>query len=170
MFKKLSALTVLIATLLTASYTSAGLIEDVVEIDQRVEFSHSYTHDINDQGFNLGAAESASLAIEISDDDKCNLPLCADEWAPDAFLIVVEDLDFDTGGITFGNFESGLGVKALLALNTDGFLDVTVSSLGDFLIGTSTLTVNTRVPEPGTLVLLVLGLFGLGWIRRNAKA
>src|SRR5690606_39110502 len=113
MFKKLSALTVLFATLFTASYASAGLITDVEEIDQRVVLSHSYTHDLSDKGFTLGTAESASLAIEIYDDATCDLFMCADEWLPEILLVVVEDLDFDTGGVTFGSFENGLGVQAL---------------------------------------------------------
>lgn len=164
MFKKLSALTTLFAALLTGSYANAGLIEDVIEIDQEVGHwdSLDYQHDINDQGFNLGTAESASLAIEIFDDD----------WWSEIMLVVVEDFDFDTGGITFGSFENGLEVEALLALNSDGFLDVTISSLwGDFFVGNSTLSVTTRsVPEPGPLALIVLGVFSLGWARRrNAR-
>lgn len=171
MFKKLSALTALFAALLTSSYANAGLIEDVIEVDQRVghwDYLY-YEHDINDQGFNLGTAESASLKIEVFDDG-CSVILCLDEALPEFLLVTVEDFDFDTGGITLGNFENGLEVEALLALNTDGLLGVTITSLsGDFFVGNSTLSVNTRsVPEPGTLALLALGVFGLGWARRRS--
>lgn len=171
MFRKFSALGMLFTALLTGSYANAGLITDVVEIDQRIYGSHSYSHNINDQGFTLGSAESATLAIEIYDDAACHKIMCADEWFPEVLMVVVEDLDFDTGGITFGDFFGGLEIEALIALNSDGYLDVTVSSLwGDFMMGDSTLSVVTsKVPEPGTIGLMLVGMLGLGMARRKAK-
>ncbi|MEW8442105.1 MAG: PEP-CTERM sorting domain-containing protein, partial [Candidatus Thiodiazotropha taylori] len=91
-------------------------------------------------------------------------------------LFVVEEFDFDTGGVTFGtSFVGDLEVNALGALNADGKLDVTIASLwGDFHVGNSVLSVvtsddPTSVPEPSTLLLLSIGLLGLGAARR-AKA
>jgi hypothetical protein len=64
-----------------------------------------------------------------------------------------------------------LEVEALLALNTNGMLDVTIKGLGDFWVGDSTLTIETAdVPEPGSIALLGLGLAGLGFARRKQKA
>ncbi len=174
MLKKLSAFGFLLATLLAASFANAGLITDVVEIDERVSVfsSYSYSHNLNDNDFILGTAESASLAIEIYDDDACNWAGCVDEkFFPEIMTVVIEKLDFDTGGITFGNFFGELEIEALVALNSDGILNVKVKGLGDFMMGDSTLSVITSsVPEPGTIGLLLMGMFGLGLARRKAKS
>lgn len=172
MLKKFSAFGLLLATLLAASFANAGLITDVVEIDQRVVGTHTYSHNLNNHDFILGTAESASLAIEIYDDASCHEILCADEWFPEVLVVIVEEMDFDTGGVTFGSFFGDLEVQALVALNSNGFLDVTVSTLwGDFMMGDSTLSVTTSsVPEPGAIGLLLMSLFGLGLARRKARS
>ena len=60
----------LVGALLTLTTANAGMIVDTVNQSQFVEWfgSHSYTHDINDDGFTLGSALSGTLAIDISDD------------------------------------------------------------------------------------------------------
>ena len=150
----------LAAVVLLSGNASADII-DVVEQEAFVGWwgSHSYVHDINDDGFELGSATGGDLAVSIWDDWDFCLFGCVGE----VILFVVEDFDFDTGGISFGTgFFGDLEVEALGALNADGLLNVTVKSLaGDFYVGDSVLTVYTRVPEPGTLALLGLGL-GLG--------
>jgi hypothetical protein len=147
-----------------AGVSSAGIITDTVE--QYIKLcscgSHSYTHNLNDDGFIPGSDSvvDGTLAVGVFDD--------GDFW-PEFALFTVEAFDFDTGGLTFGSaFVGNLEVNALAAINSDGLLDVTVTSLfGDFYVGNSVLTVTTEsVPVPSALILLSLGLMGLGGIRR----
>ncbi|MFT5718314.1 MAG: hypothetical protein ACI9T7_002521 [Oleiphilaceae bacterium] len=181
----------LVAIALSFSAVSfAGVITDVVEVDEKLSTSlwnaaHgnfdslSFQHDINDNDFVLGSALSGNLSINIYDDGRDGLG----GWKGEAAVIVVEGFDFDTGGLwgallgsATPGWASELELTALVALNADGFLDVTIKSLaGDFWVGDSTLTVQTAdaptpVSEPGTLALLGLGLAGLGFTRRKAKA
>ena len=118
-----------------------------------------------DDGFVSGSAISGSLQISIYDDAK-------DKWdfLPELVLVIVDSFDFDTGALTFGNFDNTLGVQALGSLNADGLLQVKVSSLwGDFRVGNSVLSVEvSEVPAPGTLGLLGAGLVALGLVRRKA--
>ncbi|WP_439135888.1 PEP-CTERM sorting domain-containing protein [Pseudomaricurvus sp.] len=154
-----------------AQSASAGLIVDSFDVDTDVNIGgqYSYFHDITGYGFTPGldTAWSGSLAIEIFDDG-CDVFFCADEWFLEIALVQVEELDFDSGGITFGDFGSDLELEALTSLNTNGQLNVTIRSIsGDFHIGHSTLSVD--VPTPGTAALLGLGLLGLGLGHRRKK-
>lgn len=154
----------LLALLFAPVGANAGLIVDTVEQNVFVGWggSHSYTHDINDDGFSLGSALSATLEVEIADDSSFDFP--------EFIAFIVEGFDFDTGGLTFGTtFLGDLEINALGFLNADGFLDVTITSIfGDFYVGKSTLTV--QVPEPATLALLGFGLVGIGMARRRKTA
>jgi hypothetical protein len=145
----------------------AATITDTITQDAYVSFlgSHTYTHDITDGGFVPGSAISGSLQISIYDDARDRFDLL-----PELVLVIVDSFDFDSGGLTFGNFDNSLGIQALGSLNADGLLQVKVQSLiGDFRVGTSTLSVEvSEVPVPGTLGLLGAGLAALGLVRRKA--
>ena len=145
----------------------AATITDTISQDAYVTFfgSHTYTHDITDDGFVPGSAISGSLQISIYDDARDRL-----DFLPELVLVIVDSFDFDSGGLTFGAFDNSLGVQALGSLNADGMLQVTVQSLwGDFRVGESILSVEvSEVPVPGTLGLLGAGLAALGLVRRKA--
>lgn len=170
MLKNLIRTASLLVALSISANSFAGVITDIVTQNVKVKnSSHSYSHNINDDGFVLGSALSGNLSINIYDD--------GDLWGEGA-VITVESFDLDSGGVwgTFwGSAASGwandLEVNALVELNSDGFLNVKVSGLGDFYVGNSVLTVTTAdVSEPATLALFGLGLMGLGFSRRKLSA
>lgn len=160
------------AVLLVATGAQAGIITDVEVINKTVGFasSQTWTHNILDEGFELGSALSASLAIEFRDDK--------DPWYQpfETALIQIGRFDLQDGGISITptvTWTGALGFSSLIKLNADGTLKVKVTSvLGDFIIGNSILTVVTKdaevkVPEPSTIMLLSLGLLGLVAARRR---
>lgn len=166
--KSLKALILAVASLVSIN-SFAGIINDVEAVNKTVSAPHkvSWVHDLADQSFILGSAQSASILIQFRDDK--------DPWyAPfETALIQIASFDFKDGGIDLNptqDWKGNLGIKSLLKLNTNGTLFVEVTSLlGDFTILNSTLTVITKdaeVPEPGTLGLLLLSLAGLAAIRK----
>lgn len=158
----------LLAALFSFGLTAqAGVITDTVEVNRFVDWfdSYSWQHDINDDGFVLGSAQSATLTIEFWDDGGF---LDLGELA----TIVVGKIDFLDGAIVYNpvsDWVGTLGLNSIAFLNASGLLSVKVwSYLGDFYIGTSTLEVITAsVPEPSTFMLLALGLLGLVAARRQ---
>jgi hypothetical protein len=178
MYKKMGIAGIFAGILLAT--TAANAIPVVDTIDQNIFMQtgdiYSYTHNLLDDDFNLGAATSGTIEVQFSDDvDKA--------W--EVILIVVDKFDFDTDGFSIStsanSYSSALEVNALAEINSTGMLDITIASLwGDFYIGKSILTVEaidqsistaevSSVPEPGVLGMLGLGLLGIGVARRISK-
>lgn len=156
----------LVLGLLFSSNIFATTIVDTVSQNVFVNWfsSHTYQHDLNDDGFIFGSAVSGTLSVAVTDDSDGFF----EGLVPEIILFTVEGFDFDTGAITFNSgFSGNLEVNALGQLNTDGYLDVKVSSIfGDFWVGESILTV--EVPAPSTMLLFGLAVVGLA-LRRQRK-
>lgn len=159
-----------VATLFMASAAAhAGVIVDVEEVNTYVGLwsSTTWTHDLSDDSFVLGSAQSADIIIQFWDDQKRDLPELAS--------IIIGTIDFKDGAIVYNptsTWTGSLGFNSLASLNAYGLLEVNVWSLfGDFYIGNSTLTVTTddvvSVPESSSIMLFALGLFGLVVSRRK---
>lgn len=178
MFKKIGIAGVFACFLLKATTANAIPVVDTIDQDVFMQTgdSYSYTHNLLDDGFNLGTATSGNIEVQFSDD--------ADS-AWEVILIVIDKFDFDTGGLSISasanSFSNELEVNALAEVNSSGMLDITIASLwGDFYIGQSVLTVEaigqsvstsdvSSVPEPGILGMLGIGLLGIGAARRMSK-
>lgn len=159
-----------LTAIFTVSFsTQAAVITDVVAVNELVTAPQaaSWTHNLNNTSFTLGSAQSATLSIEFWDDEN-RFFRDGLEFAS----IIVGTIDFRDGSFIYvptKDWMGSLGLNSLASLNTTGLLDVTVwSTLGDFYIGNSTLNVTTAsVPEPGTVMLLLLGLLGLAAARKT---
>ena len=132
--------------------------------------SYSYSHNILDNGYNPGVDSiyNYSLNVNLYDDNDRGL---------DVALINVPGLIGDTIFFNLSGAEyGGWSLEGQTQLTQTGVYGVTITSLiGDFFLGSSTLTVrgeengSRSVPEPGTLGLLGLGLLGVGAGMRKKK-
>ena len=122
-----------------------------------------YTHNIADSGFIPGVSQvdSYSLSFNLYDDQDRASEIALFSQPGDLFSDIFFNLSGSEGG--------GWSFAGVWQLEHTGRLTVAISSLlGDFYLGSSTLTVKGHsVPEPGTLALFGAALLGFGLIRRK---
>ncbi len=177
MYKKTGKYGVLAGILLAT--TAANAIPIVDTVDQNVYLqtgeSYSFSHNLLDDGFDIGTATSGTIEVLFSDNDSA--------W--EVIQFQVEAFDFDTDGFlvtsSASSYFGDLQVNALTQINSDGMLDITIKSWwGDFTVGQSVLTIDggiatlsgdviNNVPEPGVLGMLAIGLLGLGIAGKKRK-
>jgi len=162
----------------------AALITDYEYVFEFVSEGESstVTHDLSAYIPGVYQAQSGNLTLAFADDSYCffNYGDCSGE--EETVQISLGDLSEvigsgDVGGAIWAPWlydwsVYSLGGSALLDLNADGLLSVTVTATeGDFWWKKSILTVNTvSVPEPNTLLLLGAGLLAIGFVSRRRRA
>lgn len=134
--------------------------EYVNEIENECDYLNFYHYFTFDPAFET--IDSASLSIELSDDG-CDRREYAWIWDGDSWHGSGEiDDETYTYGVTLSLLEDGD-----LFAQVDG-------RKGDFYVNSSTLTIDytpvAPVPEPATILLMGLGLFGLVGIRRRKNS
>ncbi|MES2538925.1 MAG: PEP-CTERM sorting domain-containing protein [Pseudomonadota bacterium] len=159
----------------------AAIITDTVNpVDRPIttSSSYTYTHNIAEDGYVLGTplAAGGTLTFHLTD------PSGANETYQFSIGLAGQ-ISIDTN-VPGGDGELSiviLNAASLLDLQSDGLLNVTVSSTnGNFSFADSVLSVSTieaaivpaavaAVPEPLTIALFGLGLFGLGVSRKRMQ-
>lgn len=182
-------ITAFLFTLLLSTAAKSAVITDLVSVDN---FFNSYgetvswTHDINDDGFNLGSdvVNSAYLDFNFNGEDAptefcgfiCVFFGSSPTFIADGYegaLIVIDVFDLEDGGsfeIDTGMLSLGVGLTGVLSLNSSGMLDVSVTrTFGDFSLADVTLYADVTVSEPSILFTFFIGLMSLLAIRRKIR-
>ena len=172
---KKALLSLVCVAALGSSTANAFEVKDIIvkNPDQLVLpiIGYSYTHNITDNGFTVGSNRLLSAVIDIR---------LTDLILNEAYTVTLGSGQFEQGSnipdFTFNSVAGGdwvhfdLGQAALADLALDGKIDVFLRTRGvlssSFYLAESTLT--AQVPEPLTLGLMGIGLFGIGAARRKS--
>lgn len=186
MLKKMLAILTIIAVPALSQATIAPTWVDYMDFEDQYLSSngifkddvYTYTHDLTDDGFDVGLDKALSglLVIGVRDDGGL---FDGSEFA----YIDIAGLIFDEVEAVNFNYEAAnVGIKGLAEINSTGMLEVSISAIkGDFWLTDSTLkawghdhdvndTPVADVPEPGTLMLLSLSLLGVAGASRFKKS
>lgn len=148
--------------------------------NQQIPPAYTYSHDLSTDGFRP--------LVDVILDYELSIDLYDDGGFLDRFEIAVVDVPGILGDRYFftglgGEEGSGTSLLGFLELNFLGTLTITIDSveidplfgrsyIGDFILGSSTLTADglSRIPEPGSLALLGIGLACAGLLRRRRQS
>jgi len=172
-FKLIWAAVLAIGGIATAQATPVTWVDSIDFTPDRYVAPHSsfsYVHNILDNGYtpSVDSIYGYSLSVSLFDDNDRGL----DVALIDVPGLLGDAIFFNLSGSEYG----GWSLEGQTQLSRTGSYGVTITSLvGDFFIGSSTLTVRgddrggQSVPEPGTLTLMALGLLGVGAGMRKKK-
>ena len=135
--------------------------------------SFSYTQDLTTDGFNPGSDTISDYTLTIN--------LYNEQGTWDVVYIDQPGITGDSGALLYNwsyvSLTTGDSYQGLASLNQSGLLDVSIWSIGNFFLDSSTLVANgtqdvptSSVPEPTSIALLAAGLFGIAVMRRKQQS